>query len=176
MATKSAKKKLGRPRKAPLVEVKPDNPPHRPPFKPTEKQRDMVIGLTGLLVAPDVIARMINDGEGIDVRTLRKYFSRELEIGRENTVAGLKATMLGHAQRGSIRAGIYLLDRLGGLEFSPRLRLGGMGDDAPPIAFSADAKITVYIPENGRDKKPTPAEAEHAAPEPPADPDDPDGD
>lgn len=169
MPTKSEKKKLGRPRKAPLVEVKPDNPPHRPPFKPTEKQRDMVIGLTGLFVAPDVIARMINDGEGIDVRTLRKYFSRELEIGRENTVAGLKATMLGHAQRGSIRAAQYLLDRLGGLEFSPRMRLGGM-DDAPPIAVSADAKITVYIPENGRDKKP--AKEPTVAPEPLADPDD----
>lgn len=132
----------------------------------------MVLALTGLLVPVEVIARkVINDGKGISEPTLRKYFSAELREGREDTVTNLKATMLSKAQQGSIRALQYLLDRLGGLEFSPRLRLGGMGDDAPPIMVSAEAKITVYIPENGRDRKPADAEATS---EPLADPDDPD--
>jgi hypothetical protein len=168
MGINSVKKKRGRPRKLAVVETRPSA--GRPPFVPTQKQRDMVIGLTGLLVPVEVIARKVmNDGEGMDPETLRKYFSRELEIGREDTIAGLKGIMLAHAQRGSIRAAQFLIEKLGGAEFAPRLRVGGI-EDAPPIKVSAEARITVYIPDNGRDKPP-PAEAT-PEPEPADDPDD----
>jgi hypothetical protein len=81
----------------------------RPPFEPTDKQREHVETLTGLMVPQETVARII----GIDKKTLRKYFRAELDNGAENTVANLKSVIYAAADKGSLRAASYLLDRMG---------------------------------------------------------------
>ena len=127
-------------------------PTGRPRFEPTTEQRALVQIMVGTLVPQATIAR--NIGGGIALNTLKEHFSDELEHGREQVVATLKARMYRASENGSVRATSWLLERLGGPEFAPRLRLGGM-DDAPAIQVSSESRVTVYIPDNGRgDRKP----------------------
>lgn len=81
----------------------------RQPFEPTNKQREHVETLTGLMVPQETVARII----GIDTKTLRKYFRTELDNGAENTIASLKSVIYSAAEKGSLRAASYLLDRMG---------------------------------------------------------------
>jgi hypothetical protein len=81
----------------------------KPAFVPTEKQREQVETLAGLLVSQETIARFLE----IDGKTLRKYFRAELDYGRERVVGKLKTVLFHAASRdGSIRAASYLLDRM----------------------------------------------------------------
>jgi hypothetical protein len=122
----------------------------RPPFQPTPEMRNLVLGLTGLLVPQDTIARLV--AGGISVNTLKRYFSTELEIGRDHYVTTLKNRMEVASRAGSVRATSWLLERLGGPEFASRLKVGGM-ENGPPIVVSAESRVTVYLPDNGRGKK-----------------------
>ena len=82
----------------------------KPPFVSTQKQRDQVETLTGLLIPQETVARFLE----IDVKTLRRYFRNELDHGRERVIAKLKGVLFEAASRqGSIRASTYLLDRMG---------------------------------------------------------------
>jgi hypothetical protein len=75
-----------------------------------------------------------------------------LETGRDHYVTTLKNRMETASRAGSVRATSWLLERLGGPEFAPRLKLGGM--EGPPIVVSSESKVTVYLPDNNRGKKP----------------------
>ena len=57
----------------------------RPKFEPTDEQRRMAEGLTGFGMREDEIARLI----GIDPKTLRKHFRRELDVGAIRTKAAV---------------------------------------------------------------------------------------
>lgn len=103
----------------------------RPKFEPTREQRKLVQVLVGMQVPIKTIAKNVAEG-GIDEKTLRKAFGEELEMGRENLVASLKAQVVKAAQNGNIRACTWLLERLGGPEFASRQLLGAM-PDAPPV-------------------------------------------
>jgi hypothetical protein len=54
-----------------------------PPFVPTEKQREQVEALAGLLVPQQTIGRFLE----IDAKTLRKYFRAELDHGHQKVVS-----------------------------------------------------------------------------------------
>lgn len=80
----------------------------RQPFEPTQKQRENVEILIGLMVPQEVVAHLLE----IDAKTLRKHFRVELDHGHARTVSKLKAIIFGAARSGSIRASCYLLDRM----------------------------------------------------------------
>ena len=122
--------------------------PGRPEFVPTDEQRKMVVVMIGTFVPQEAIARLLG-ADGIDVQTFRKHFALEIETGRDQTLASLKGMVWKSAQKGSVRAQTWLLEKLGGPEFAPRLRLGGDAD-APPIQVNTEGKVIVYLPDNGR--------------------------
>jgi hypothetical protein len=119
-----------------------------PEFEPSQEQRKMVTVLVGMSVPIKTIAKNVGP-VGISETTLRKHFAEELEHGKDQFVASLKANIVKAAQGGSVRAMTYLLDRIGGPEFSPRMRIGGM-EDAAPIQVNSDTKVTIFLPDNGR--------------------------
>lgn len=80
----------------------------KPAFVPTQKQREQVEALAGLLVEQTTIAKFLE----IDPKTLRKYFRAELDNGPELTGLRLKAILYASARNGSIRATTYLCDKL----------------------------------------------------------------
>lgn len=108
----------------------------------------MVQVLVGMSCPIRTIARNVGP-TGIAENTLRKHFAEELETGREQFVASLKATLVKAAQAGSVRALTYLLDRIGGPEFAPRMRVSGE-EGAAPIQINTEAKVTIFLPDNGR--------------------------
>lgn len=122
-------------------------PMGHPSFMPTPEQRKLVVVLVGMTVPQKTIASLIGE-KGITENTLVKHFRRELDIGKEHFIANLKALVVLSAQSGSVRAQTYLLDRLGGPEFAPRMRLSA--DVDPPITINADARVTIFLPDNGR--------------------------
>jgi hypothetical protein len=112
---------------------------------PTDEQRMFVMVMVGMAVKQETIAQMI--AGGITQNTLLKHFSEEIKHGRERFVANIKGHLARSAQNGSVRAQTYLLDRLGGPEFAPR----GRGDEPEPaIQINADARVTIFLPDNKR--------------------------
>ena len=61
----------------------------RPPFQPTDKSRDQVQSLKGLMVSEAAIANFLD----IDVKTLKRHFRTQLDHGHDRTVARLKAVI-----------------------------------------------------------------------------------
>ena len=119
----------------------------RPEFVPTPEQRKYVQILAGLQVPHAQISRMI--GDGIHEQTMRKHFAEELQNGRDTLVASLKTMVVKAAQNGSVRAQTWLLERLAGPEFAPQMRIGGI-EGGSPIAVTADATVSIYLPDNHR--------------------------
>jgi hypothetical protein len=126
------------------------NPDGRPEMKFTAEQRRMVQILSGMSVPVGVIARNISPDGGIDTRTLHKHFADELENGRDQLVAGLKAQIVKAAQQGSVRAQTWLLERLGGPEFAPKPRFAPDDADTQIVPVNTDAKVEIYLPDNAR--------------------------
>lgn len=116
-----------------------------PTFVPDDKQRETVIVMVGMLVPKTTIARLI----GVSLNTFNLAFADEIAHGSERFVASVKAMLVRSAQKGSVRAQTYLLDKLGGPEFSPKMGLGGIEGGAP-IQISADSKVMLYLPDNKR--------------------------
>jgi hypothetical protein len=116
---------------------------------PTNEQRIFVMVMVGMAVPQATIAGMIGE-KGIAETTLVKHFARELGEGRERFVATIKGQLAKAAQNGSVRAQTYLLDRLGGPEFQPKLRIA---PDEVPIQVNSDARVTIFLPDNGRSER-----------------------
>lgn len=133
------------------------SPPRRsrgkPAFEPTDAQRQLVQVLTANGEPQPIIARNLGIGE----KTLRKYFKAELADGLAQVRAAVGASIVKAALNGNIYAGKYWLSTHGGPEWKiiEGRMLGGL-DGAPPIAVTADAKVTVYLPDNGRDRNDEP--------------------
>ena len=65
----------------------------RPEFKPTEEQSKLVMVLTGAGFIQKDIALLITD-DGIDLKTLRKHFKKELKLGKLKTNAKIAGKLL----------------------------------------------------------------------------------
>jgi len=136
-----------------MPDVPPRRPPGHPPFEPAHDQRQLVQVMRANGDTLAIIARNI----GIDEKTLRKHFKDELADGHAQVVAAVGASVVKAALAGNIYAAKYWLSTHGGPEWKviEGRQIGGM-PDAPPIAIS-DAKVTIFLPDNGRAR---PAEAE----------------
>lgn len=87
----------------------------RPPFEPSDRDRYLVQVLAGNGVAQAVIAKLI--GDGIDLKTLRKHFRRELSDGTSRIRAGLSVVVVRAGLSGDWRAALAWLARFGGPEW-----------------------------------------------------------
>ena len=113
----------------------------RPPFVPTEQQRVLVERLSGLLIPHRYIASdwIVSP---ISVDTLRRQFRAELDRGGLKTAVRIRLLMLREAERGSMAALVYLIERLDP-EFA-------RGFQAVPVAAAADdgetGRVIIYTP------------------------------
>ena len=80
----------------------------------------------------------------------------ELRTEEISRLDGMLPKLYAAAEAGDVQAVDRVLKigerraKLLGLDAPVRTSLQGGGDDAPPIAISADAKVSIYIPSNGR--------------------------
>lgn len=124
----------------------------RPPFAPTDSQRQLVQVMVSNGIAQAVIARTV----GCDGKTLRRHFKQELGDGHAAVEAAMGVAIVRAGLAGNILAAKYWLATHGGPEWriTERREISGI-EGAAPIAVSADAKVVVYLPDNLRgDKKP----------------------
>jgi hypothetical protein len=118
----------------------------RPPFVPTAEQRNLVTAMRGNGTQVRVIARIIS----VPYSTLRTAFRDELKNGTSEMGARIALTFAQAAMTDWHAAEKWLRMR-GGPEWQPAERrfVGGIAD-APPIPLDVNAKVTIYLPDNGR--------------------------
>lgn len=128
-----------------------NNPNGQPEYEPTKVDRQLVVVMSGLKVPQHIMATKLDEGRGIDPKTLRKYFQADMTDGREHLITSLKAQIVQQAMNGSTRATTWLLERLDPEQFAPRYTLPlGTAGSVPLIEGSVDAKVEIYLPDNGR--------------------------
>lgn len=120
-------------------------------FAPTEEQKETVIIMLGMLVPKGTCARLM----GCDLQTFNIAFAEEIETGPERFVASLKGQLWISAQKGSVRAQTFLLEKLGGPEWAPRMGMASARDrEIEALAAASgggrDAQVTLYLPDNKR--------------------------
>jgi hypothetical protein len=126
----------------------------RPPFEPTEDDRNSVQVYRANGVAPAVIARRI----GIDVVTLRKHFAVELAEGHENIIALAGGVVVRAMMAGDWRAALEWLSRWGGDGWKKSERRLIAGDPlGPPLTLNvrsmSDEDLEAEIAEIDRREK-----------------------
>ena len=107
----------------------------------------------------------------IDVRTLRKHFKPELEIGQEQVVAALSASVIRAGLNGDWRAALAWLARWGPEQWRGHMDHGqdyGPLGQAMAAAAGLDGPVQVYLPENGRPPALDAAHMARRAPDPQA--------
>jgi hypothetical protein len=131
-------------------------PPRRgrgqPPFEPTPAQRTNVQVMRADGDSLDTICRSI----GCSEKTLRKHFKTELATGHAQVVAAVGGAVVRAALNGNMHTAKFWLSCHGGERWRviERREIGGL-EGAPPIAVEATGVVTVYLPDNGRDREPT---------------------
>ncbi len=102
----------------------------RPPFEPTAQERKQVESMAGYGVPHEGIACMIRDG--IDEKTLRKRFRRELDVGKAKAHSKIGQTLFQQAMNGNIAAAIWFSKAQMGWKETGRQELTGA--DGKPLA------------------------------------------
>ena len=82
----------------------------RPPFKPTDKQREQVIALSSNGLPHIQISRII----GCAPKTLRKHFREELNIGKIQANAKVAGALYHSALNGNVKAQTFWLKTVSG--------------------------------------------------------------
>lgn len=120
-----------------------------PPFEPTPQQRQLV----QVLRANGNAVRVISAVVGIDPKTLRKHFRTELRDGHAHIVATLGARLVQLGMAGNVHALKYWLATHGGPEWRvvEGRQIGGLEGGAPIPLDVSTAKVTIYLPSNGRE-------------------------
>lgn len=91
----------------------------RPGFEPTDTERELVETLAGIGLPQDQIAHLVRDG--IDPKTLRQHFRRELTVGTARANAKALTTLYSRAIAGDTACLIFWLKARCGLsERGPR--------------------------------------------------------
>lgn len=90
----------------------------RPPFEPTEQQKQLV----SVLRANGISERMIARNLRINVRTMKRAFRHELKEGKEQVIAALGASVIRAGLQGDWRAALSWLARFGGPEWQETQR------------------------------------------------------
>ncbi len=86
----------------------------KPSYKPTDIERSQVNTMVISGITQEVIAACMNDGEGIDVKTLRKYYKHELDTAKAIAVANMGRKLYERGIKGSTTDAIFYLKTQGG--------------------------------------------------------------
>ena len=81
------------------------NPVGHPTFEPTDDERKLVEQMTAVGIPQESIALVIRDG--IDDKTLRKHFRRELDTAKIRANAKIGGTLFNKAMAGDTTAAIF---------------------------------------------------------------------
>lgn len=123
------------------------------PFVPEDNQRMMVQVLRANGIDIVHIARNIKhpDGRPITVPTLHKYFKEELANGYEQINASMGAVIVKAAMGGNWGAAKYWLLTRGhaSWKITDQTLIGGL-PGSEPIKVDGEARVVVYLPDNGR--------------------------
>lgn len=116
---------------------------HRPrkgEHVPTEKWRQAVMTAAGMGMTQQVMADLI----GISVNTLTAHYREELNISREMLMDDIKINIYNVARdrnhKDSIKAGMFLLSKLGGDEFRDRKSVELSGPDGKPLQIDQQTR------------------------------------
>jgi hypothetical protein len=115
----------------------------RPAFNPTHAQRALVRSMAANRVPQHIIARNVlrhrNDLDGIDEKTLRRVFRRELDEGYARTVASMGVAVVRSGLAGNVAAQRYWLETHGGDEWkrTGNVRHGLMHDTQAAVGSNA---------------------------------------
>lgn len=129
-----------------------DRPMGNQPYQPTEEQRETVIIMLGMLTPKKVCARLM----GCDVVTFNKAFADEIETGPDRFIASLKGMLVMSAQKGNVRAQTFLMEKLGGPDWAPRMGMASAKERMEAEAFASasgsveNSKVMLYLPDNKR--------------------------
>jgi hypothetical protein len=93
----------------------------RPAFEPSDKDRLAVTTLSACGSRHETIARHL----GIDCKTLRKYFRKELASGREDANAMVARSLFGQAIAGNTVASIFWLKTRAGWKETNAFEMNG---------------------------------------------------
>ena len=74
-------------------------------FEPTDEERQYVESLSGFGVPQEDISLVVRDG--IDAKTLRKYFAKELRVGKVKANAKVGQSLYQQAVKGNMTAAIF---------------------------------------------------------------------
>ena len=96
----------------------------RPPFKPTDKQREQVIALSSNGLPHIQIARII----GCAPKTLRKHFREELNIGKIQANAKVAGALYQSALNGNVKAQTFWLKTVSGWQEKGEVEIVSEGE------------------------------------------------
>ncbi|MBC8158278.1 MAG: hypothetical protein H8E94_02990 [Alphaproteobacteria bacterium] len=80
-------------------------PPIKQPFKPTDEERQLVTQMCAVGIPQESICLVVRDG--IDDKTLRKHFRRELDTAKIKANAKVGGTLFNKAMAGDTTAAIF---------------------------------------------------------------------
>ena len=86
----------------------------KPSYKPTDVERSQVKTMVISGITQEMIAACMNGGEGIDVKTLRKYYKPELDTAKAIAVANMGRKLYERGIKGSTTDAIFYLKTQGG--------------------------------------------------------------
>jgi hypothetical protein len=97
----------------------------KPTFKPTDEERKLVEQMSAVGIPQSNIAMIIRDG--IDDKTLRKHFRKELDTAATKANAKIGGTLFNKAVNGDTSAAIFWAKtRMGWKETSVQEHQGGV--------------------------------------------------
>ena len=114
----SLKRQRGRPFGSKVSSGKKDG---RPVFIPTEDQKFLVTMMSSTGIPHERQAKAI----GVNSKTLRKYFKKELQVGRNRAHAEIAGALYKRALDGNVPAQIFYLKTQAGWREAQRLELNG---------------------------------------------------
>ena len=88
-----------------MTEETQPNEAGRPPFEPTADERKLVEQMAAVGIPQESISLLVRDG--IDEKTLRKHFRRELDTGAPKANAKVGGTLFNKAMSGDTTAAIF---------------------------------------------------------------------
>lgn len=124
--------------------------PGRPPYQPTQKDRNSVSTMAIAGLDQDKIASVL----GIAPKTLRLHFRSELDNALAQTLQGVAAGLVSRALNGDNTAAIFFLKCRGGTVWKERHQVEMTGADGTPIVLEmtrAEKKLTEMSDEELRE-------------------------
>jgi hypothetical protein len=77
----------------------------RPAFKATDENRRQVTLMVGVGIQQELIAKVLN----CDIKTLRKHFKKELEVGKATVITKVAAQLMRNIEKGKEASAIFFL-------------------------------------------------------------------